>query len=108
MMLNMFPKSNSIAGVAPRELFTGVRIDYRRDCKLGFGEYVQVYAENDITNTMQARTFEAISLGLAGNMQGTYLFLSLTSENNQKEILGRDANAIRVYRAYERPSPKIK
>ena len=79
MMLNMFPKSNSIAGVAPRELFTGVRIDYKRDCKLGFGEYVQVYAENDITNTMQARTFGAISLGSAGNMQGTYLFLSLTS-----------------------------
>ena len=40
---------------------------------------MQVYAENDITNTMQARTFGAISLGSAGNMQGTYLFLSLTS-----------------------------
>ena len=79
MMLNLFPKSNSIAGVAPRELFTRVRIDYKRDCKIGFGEYVQVYAENDISNTMQARTFGAISLGSAENMQGTYLFLSLTS-----------------------------
>ena len=52
MMLNMFLKSNSVAGVTPRELFTGVRIDYKRDCKLGFGEYVQVYAENDISKTM--------------------------------------------------------
>ena len=45
MILNMFPKSNSIAGVAPREIFTGIRVDYKRDCKLEFGEYVQVYAE---------------------------------------------------------------
>ena len=79
MMLNMFPKSNSIAGVSPREIFTGVRVDYRRDCKLGFGEYVQVYAENNITNTMEARTFRAFSLGSVGNMQGTYLILSHTS-----------------------------
>ena len=79
MMINMFPKKNSIGGIAPRELFTGVRVDYKRDCKLGFGEYVQVYAENDITNTMEARTYGAISLGSAGNLQGTYLFMSLTS-----------------------------
>ena len=31
MMLTMFPKSNSIADVAPRESLTGVRIDYKRD-----------------------------------------------------------------------------
>jgi hypothetical protein len=74
-MINMFPKANS-ASVAPRELFTGVRIDYKRD-KLGFGEYVQVYAENDITNTMQPRTFGALIMRSAGNMQGTYLFMSL-------------------------------
>ena len=61
MMLNMFPKSNSIAGVAPREIFTGIRVYYKRDCELEFGEYVQVYAENNITNTMEARTFGAIS-----------------------------------------------
>ena len=79
MTLNMFPKSNSIAGVSPREIFTGVIVDYKRHCKLSFGEYVQVYAENSITNTMESRTFGAISFGSAGNMQGTYLFLCLTS-----------------------------
>jgi hypothetical protein len=63
--------------ISPRELFTGVRVDYKRDCRLGFGEYVQVSADNDITNTMQPRTYGAISLGSAGNLQGTYLFLSL-------------------------------
>jgi hypothetical protein len=28
-MINMFPKANSAGGVAPRELFTGVLIDYK-------------------------------------------------------------------------------
>jgi hypothetical protein len=76
-MINMFPKANSVGAVAPKELFTGVRVDYKRDCKLGFGEYVQVYAENDITNTMHPRTYGAISMGSTGNLQGTYLFMSL-------------------------------
>jgi len=52
--------------------FTGVRIDYKSDCKLGFGEYVQVYAENNITNTMQSRTYGVLSMGTSGNIQGTY------------------------------------
>ena len=41
------------------------------------GENVQVSVDNDITNTMQTRTYGEISLGSAGNMQGAYLFLSL-------------------------------
>ena len=63
--------------MSPRELFTGIRVDYKRDCRLGFGEYVQVSADNDITNTMQPRTYGAISLGSVGNMQGIYLFMTL-------------------------------
>ena len=47
-MVNMFPKANSIGGVSPKELLTGVKIDYKKDCKLMFDEYVQVYAEHDI------------------------------------------------------------
>ena len=42
-----------------------------------FGEYVQVYAEHDITNTMQPRTYGAISMEGVGNFQGAYLFMSL-------------------------------
>jgi hypothetical protein len=76
-MINIFPKAISAGGVFPRELFTGIRVDYQRDCKLGFGEYVQVSADSDITNTMQPRTYGAISLGSVGNMQGTDLFMSL-------------------------------
>jgi hypothetical protein len=79
MCINLFPKENSIGGISPRELFTGVRSDYQRDCKVGFGEYVQVYMEESVTNTLQERTTGAISLGPAGNLQGNYLFLNLAT-----------------------------
>jgi len=93
MMRNMFPKCNSIAGVSPWEIFAGFRVDYKRDCKLGFGEYVQVYAENNITNTMEDRTLGAqlrISRKYAGNVtipQPNVL------ENNSSQILDRSPYA---------------
>jgi len=37
-MISIFPKANSAGGLAPKEIFTGIRIDYKRDCKFGFGE----------------------------------------------------------------------
>jgi hypothetical protein len=73
-MVNIFPKARRSF---PKELFTGVKMDYKRDCKLGFGEYVQVYAEHDITSTIQSMTYGAISMGGVRNFQGTYLFMSL-------------------------------
>ena len=82
-MVNMFPKPNSIGGVSSKELFTGIKMDYERDCKSGFGEYVQVYAERDITHTMQPSTY-AISIGSIGNFQGTYLFMSLLTSKTIK------------------------
>ena len=39
-MINLFQKANRAGGLAPREIFTGIRTDYKRGCKLGFGEYV--------------------------------------------------------------------
>jgi len=62
----MFPKSNRIGGVSPKDLLQLSRWT-KRDCKLGFGDYVQVYAEHDITNTMQPRIYGAISMGAVEN-----------------------------------------
>jgi hypothetical protein len=73
----MVPKKNSVGGMSPRELYTGVKTDYLRECKIGFGEYVQVYNDDDTTNSMRERTRGAISLGTSGNLQGTYLFMDL-------------------------------
>eukprot|EP01039_Chlorochromonas_danica_P012398 gene12398-14170_t len=65
--------------VSPRELFLGRVVDASKELKLGFGEYVQVHEDNSITNTMEARTQGAISLGPCGNVQGGYRFLNLTT-----------------------------
>lgn len=74
---------NSIArsgeNESPREAFTGVKIDYARDCKVGFGEYVQVHEDDEITNSMKPRTNGAIALGPTGNAQGSYKFLMLST-----------------------------
>jgi hypothetical protein len=75
--INSIPRSGE--SESPKEVFTGVKIDYSRDCKLGFGEYVQVHDDNAITNTMEPRTLGAISLGNSGNAQGAYKFLLLHS-----------------------------
>ena len=40
MNINMFHKSKSTGGFASSELFTGVKVDNQRDCKLGFGDYM--------------------------------------------------------------------
>ena len=73
-MVNFFPKANS-GGLAPTEI---VRDRQQKILKIKFrGIYVQVYVENNITNTMEQRTFGALNMGPTGNTQGTYLFMSL-------------------------------
>ena len=73
-MISLFPKANNAGGLAPREIFTGIRTD-KRYCKLGFEKYFLMNAENNITNTIDPRTFVALSMRRTGNMQETYLFM---------------------------------
>ena len=75
--INMIPRSDSTE--SPKEMFTGVKIDFNRDCKIEFGAYVQVHEDEEITNTMKARTAGAIALGPVGNAQGSYQFLNLST-----------------------------
>jgi len=75
--INSIPRSGD--SESPREQFTGVKIDYLRDCKVGFGEYVQVHEDDEITNTMKPRTNGALALGPVGNAQGSYKFLMLST-----------------------------
>ena len=46
-MINMFPKVNNSGSISPRELFTEVCVDYKRDCRARVREYVKVIADND-------------------------------------------------------------
>lgn len=77
MLLNAFPLKGCLTNYSPRRVILGTIKDYRYHCKTPFGAYVQVHEENSPTNTLDARSSGAISLGLDYCATGGYNFLSL-------------------------------
>jgi hypothetical protein len=76
--LNIFPPTDGISrNINPRELITGIQIDYNKHIRAEFGEYVQVHEEHD--NSMKTRTTGAIATKPTGNAQGGHWFYSLTT-----------------------------
>jgi hypothetical protein len=76
--LNIFPPKDGISrNINPRELITGIQIDYNKHIRAEFGEYVQVHEEHD--NSMNPRTTGAIATKPTGNAQGGHWFYSLTT-----------------------------
>jgi hypothetical protein len=65
--------------VSARELFTGMKSDYKRDFRAEFGEYVQAHVVPsglEKSGSTQ-RAVGAVALCPTGNYKGTYWFLSL-------------------------------
>jgi hypothetical protein len=77
--INMFPQRTREHMISPRELFCGRKLDYSRDCRIEFGEYVQIHEDDMIKNSMKPRTADAIAVKMKGNVQGTAEFLSLST-----------------------------
>lgn len=78
--LNMVPRNTKVDCTSPRETLLGRKLDFRRDLRIGFGEYVQAHAPASATsNSMAPRTDGAIALFPTGNLQGSVTFLNLTS-----------------------------
>ena len=76
--LNVLPPSPSVGGnLSPRQIVTGLTIDYVKHCRPQFREYSQAHEAHG--NTTQERTTVAITLRPTGNFQGEYLFISLTT-----------------------------
>ena len=76
--MNALPPSPSVGGkLIPRQIVTGLTIDYTNHFRIQFGEYPQVHEYHD--NNMQERTTGAIALRPTGNAQGAYFFMSLTN-----------------------------
>lgn len=76
--INSFPPSDGVsATISPRTLMTGQSIDFQKHCRLEFGEYVQAHESHD--NTMDPRTVGALALRSSGNVQGGYVFFSLST-----------------------------
>jgi Reverse transcriptase (RNA-dependent DNA polymerase) len=76
--LNVYPPKDGVSrNINPRELITGVQIDFNKHIRAEFGEYVQVHEEHD--NSMKTRTTGAIATKPTGNAQGGHWFYSLTT-----------------------------
>ena len=77
--LNMFPSGDQRDSISPREMYTGIKADYKRDVRgLSFGEYVQAHEDYDQnTNLPRERTRGCIALYPKGNAGGSWKFYSL-------------------------------
>jgi len=82
----MVPSSVIGDKTSPRERFLGRKIDYQRDLRVGFGDYVQTYTPNIIKNSMTSRTEGAIALLPLGNLAGSCKFFKLAT----KTVVTRD------------------
>jgi hypothetical protein len=76
--LNIYPPTDGVSwNINPRELITGVKIDYKKHIQAELGEYAQVHEEHN--NTMETRTTGAIATKPTCNAQGGHWFYSLTT-----------------------------
>ncbi len=80
--LNQFPWSHGISPtLGPASIVTGVATPDYNCMRIEFGAYVQVFEDNSPSNTLRARSLDAIALTPTGNAQGDYHFLSLATGN---------------------------
>jgi hypothetical protein len=78
--LNNFPRSNGVSStLSPVSILTGVPSPDYNTMRLEIGSYVQVFEDNDPSNTPRARSLGAIALTPTGNHQGDYHFMSLAT-----------------------------
>jgi hypothetical protein len=80
MWMNSFPvKSGVSEKYSPRELVPRHKLNAKLHCRTPFGAYCEVHADPDITNTMEPRTRWGICLRPTINLQGSYIFMPLTT-----------------------------
>jgi hypothetical protein len=82
--INIVPSSVSGDRISPREKFIGRKLDYQRDLRVGFGDYVQAHEPNIISQVV--RTEGAIALLPVGNLTGSVKFFKLAT----RSIVTRD------------------
>ena len=78
--LNQFPTKNGISDtLSPLTIITDRANPVYNGLKLEFGSYVQIFEDNDPSNTTTSQNTGAIVLNLMGNAQGDYHFMSLAT-----------------------------
>ncbi len=64
--------------VCPKVLFTGLRVNYKKELSLAFGDNVEVYDGTD--NTARSRSVTCIALYPCNNMMGSWAYLNLSTK----------------------------
>ena len=78
--INVFPNRSESFGFSPREIVTRLSADYKRDCKVDLGSYVEASTDATVTNDNTERTRSCVALGPVGNRQGSVNVLTLSQE----------------------------
>jgi hypothetical protein len=80
LWINGFPTANGVSeAYLPREMVTGMKLDFGKHCRVPFGAYVEASFDDEVTNMLKERTHSCISLGTSGNAQGSIKCLDLAT-----------------------------
>ena len=72
-------KTGILAIYPPGEIITGMKMDFKKHCKLNFGKYIEVHDKPTPTNGMKFCTRSCVALGPTGNLQDTYKFMDINT-----------------------------
>jgi hypothetical protein len=70
-------RSSSGVAISPREQFRGIKLDFKKDLSISFGDYVQAYRCPKLKNSMEQRTVGAIALCPMDNQTKSWIFFNL-------------------------------
>jgi hypothetical protein len=78
--LNIRRTSSLSENICPRVLFTGIKVDFKKELNLSFGDYVEAYESTD--NTSAARSAACIALYPISNAAGSWILWKLETNCN--------------------------
>ena len=86
--INAFPNRSDNFGFSPRKIVTQLSTDYKRDCKVEIGSYVEVSTDAVVTNDNTERMLSCVAFGAVGNRQGSVIPVSTPDVANAKTLYG--------------------
>jgi hypothetical protein len=81
IMLNFEPSSTREDPTSPYELFRGLKVDYKKQLRISFGDYAECHNPHVTSNTVHRRTDPCLALLPTLNAQGSYLFYNLATRS---------------------------
>ena len=70
---------------SPKEIVTGMALDFNNHCKAQLGLYVEAHEDKVVTNTQHPRTFHGVYLCPTGNIKGTLKVFDLKTAVLKKQ-----------------------